>query len=96
MRAIYKKDGTLSKDAMNIINMVRIQAKDKKTVRLHLKEWAGSPRHLRLSDAKYYNTRAILDEFGVKYREGNDAPKGGVIGDYIEIVVDRRNKFWKV
>lgn len=30
--------------------------------------------------------RALLDRLGVKYEKGNDAPRGGLTGNYIRII----------
>ena len=94
MKNIYNKNGLLSKEAANIIGMLHSEAKNKKLVRLHLKEWSGRNRNLTLKTALYYNTKHILDHFGIKYTLGNDAVRNGVIGDYIEFKVDKRNRFW--
>lgn len=36
-----------------------------------------------------------LDELKLKYVVGNDAPRGGQLGKYIEVKIDKRNSFIK-
>ena len=64
-------------------------------IRLHLvkTDWsAGKPRGL--TDAAHKAAIAMLHRYGVDFTEGNDAPRGGAKGRYIEIRVDRRKAFW--
>ena len=53
--------------------------------------WNGSPNHLSLID-KAFDYKKIFDAIGVKYKSGNDAPKGGRNGDYIKIRKDTAKK----
>ncbi len=56
-----------------------------KDPRMHLKFWSGSRRHMVLVDAHYYRMIEFLTTLNCKFSLGNDAPKGGVTGDYIEV-----------
>lgn len=96
MKSIYNKNGKLSLDAQKIIKMLQNEAKNKKIVRLHLKEWSGRGKPYALKTALHYNVMHILKHFKVNYITGNDAKKGGITGDFIEFKVDKRNNFWKI
>ena len=46
--------------------------------------WKGSGRHISLSSSAYYIKR-LLDLGGYAYKTGNDAPRKGAAGNYIEV-----------
>lgn len=50
---------------------------------LFLKRSAGRGRYTHLNDSDHYNAQILLDELGVYWDEGNAAPRGGAIGDYL-------------
>ena len=47
------------------------------------KSWRG--RHISLSDTQYNAAIEICDALGIDYKLGNDAPRGGKEGDFVEI-----------
>ena len=53
--------------------------------RYHGKIWRRSGRRVTLEDSKYRALREALDLLGLDYATGNDAPRGGAEGDYIEL-----------
>lgn len=55
--------------------------------KFRLYEWRGTRRHLRLCDLQPKNIRDILADAVLAglAKEGNDAPRGGKTGDFIEI-----------
>ena len=63
--------------------------------KLHLKYWGGSNKHRYLDDSDYYKMIQICRFFEIDFKLGNDAPRGGATGDYIQIHVDTKNKFWE-
>lgn len=98
VRDLYYKSGkekgqVIAKYAV-IIDELKREGKGVKSFKLHKKMWTGSYKRPRLVD-KEDNYIDVLDSLGLTYTRGNDAPKGGVEGDYIEVKVDRRNKFWR-
>lgn len=93
---VFKKNGEFTKNAISYIKQIQTLSEGKKVVRVHPKFWTGSPRHMSLCESAWWSYIDLCKEFGLKYVTGNDAPKGGVTGDFIEIRVDRRNKFWKL
>lgn len=62
----------------------------------HLKSWTKSKGHYNLIDTEHDRMLEVLKTLGIKYIEGNDAPKGGAVGDYIKIISDKRNKIYKI
>lgn len=57
----------------------------RKAERFHGCSWNGSARHMTLSDAKHRNLVEALTKIGVDYVIGNDAPRGGMAGTYVEL-----------
>lgn len=53
--------------------------------RYHGKTWRRSGRHVTLEDSRHRALREALDLLGLDYATGNDAPRGGAEGDYIEL-----------
>lgn len=49
------------------------------------KSWRGRGRHISLSDTQYNAAIEICDALGIDYKLGNDAPRGGKEGDFVEI-----------
>lgn len=64
-------------------------------VRLHLIKWQGSIKHMRADTQLYDYTIKLFSAKNVKFKTGNDAPRGGLIGEYIEFKVDYRNPFFR-
>lgn len=56
--------------------------------RRHLLSWGH--KFGSLNDTLHRNTRALLDALMIGYKVGNDAPKGGVTGTYIELTASGR------
>lgn len=89
-----KNKGEIIDKYVGIIKELKYEGATSKVFRLHLKSWTGSHKKPRLVDNES-NYIKVLEVYGIKYSKGNDAPKGGITGDYIEVIVDRRNPFWK-
>lgn len=66
-----------------------------KEERFYLKKWTGSRRHMRLDDTRYNRMIEFLELVKIPYELGNDAPRGGAAGDYINVKLDGRNAFVK-
>ena len=62
-------------------------------IRLHLIKWQGSIKHMRAYTRLYDFAIKLFTENNVKFKTGNDAPRGGLIGEYIEFKLDFRNSF---
>lgn len=87
---ILKKNGDVKEKYVKLLNKLETGKKV-----FHLKYWTGTNRHRTLVDTDYYNMITLLKELGIKYELGNDAPKGGVTGDFIKIKSDKRNKNYR-
>lgn len=69
---------------------VRLNARIKNArgkVRLHEKFWSGTRRHMTLIETCHDRICDFLRLLNCKYTTGNDAKRGGVEGDYIEVKV---------
>lgn len=53
--------------------------------RVHGKHYSGSGRYTSVANGTHYTTIEGLRLIGVDFQEGNDAPKGGQCGDYVEL-----------
>lgn len=49
------------------------------------KKWRTNGGRWSLDDRKFYNLSSALDKLQIDYITGNDSPKGGKEGDYIEL-----------
>lgn len=85
MFTLFTKKLVLSASALNSKACVEehLDRTPKGAIRLHLKWWDTNFRTLK--ETKHYSMIEFLDALKVKYTTGNDAPRGGVTGDYIEI-----------
>lgn len=50
---------------------------------LFLKTTGGRGRYTHINDAQHYTALGLLRLLKVKFEEGNAAPRGGAIGDYL-------------
>ena len=73
------KKGEIANKYYHIYEFIR------KAERFHGCAWNGSARHMTLSDAKHRNLVEALTKIGVDYVIGNDAPRGGMAGTYVEL-----------
>ena len=91
---ILKKNGELAKKYECIKNELLARVKEG-IVRFYPKKWTGSYGRRRLVN-KSYDYMWFAEAFGLDYKLGNDAPRGGVEGDYIDITLnDTFLKFWE-
>lgn len=87
---IFKKDEELKSRYEYVINLLKSGDKI-----FHLKYWTGNRNYRTLVETDYNNMIDVLNYYNIKFELGNDAPKGGVTGDYIELKVDKRNANYK-
>lgn len=52
----------------------------------------GHGRFVSLSDCRHYNAIKALELLGVDYTTGNDAPRGGKTGDFVELTEKGRRQ----
>lgn len=89
-KGIIKKDGTVAENYRLAVAKVFNAIADNEP-RLHGKHWTGSRKHRTLVDNEWKDVH-ICKALGIKYLLGNDAPRGGVEGDYIQMILDGRNR----
>lgn len=80
-KLILTKSGSVNKLYSNVIKNSRL---DSTTRRVYCVRYTGSGRFAKVSDNSNY-VREILHAQGYKFTEGNDAPRGGQSGNYIEV-----------
>lgn len=84
---------------MNIMNKVKNilieNIENKNDIRIYKYSIIGQHKNTKYSADKTRCLTEIFDKYNVKYKEGNDAPRGGKTGDYIEYKNDFRNKIFK-
>lgn len=87
---IFKKDGELKTRYKYVLELLKSGEK-----LFHLKYWTGSNKHRTLVETDHSNLIDVLNYYQINFELGNDAPKGGVTGDFIKLKVDKRNKAYK-
>ncbi|NLB86065.1 MAG: hypothetical protein GX793_03270 [Bacteroidales bacterium] len=75
------KKGTLNRNIKNAVLSILINPKKR---RIYPKHYTGSGRYVNLKDYSFYITE-LLTLQGYKFTWGNDAPRGGKNGDYIQV-----------
>lgn len=76
---LFNKSGELSKHAQGAI-----QISPKRGNRIYPIYYSGSGRYIKSVDNTYYIKR-FLELAGMKYKSGNDAPRGGKVGQYLQV-----------
>ena len=67
----------------------------KNNVKLRPINQVGKGKHASYSADHTNEYCNYLDELKLKYNLGNDSPRGGQLGKYIEVKLDKRNAFIK-
>lgn len=88
---LLTKDFTHTASASDTATKLEFYVRTKEQ-RMHLKFWSGSRRHMALVDAHYYRMISFLTALNCKFLLGNDAKRGGVTGDYIEVKLSDAKK----
>ncbi len=78
---VLTKEGKVSKNIINMINNCSFNFTDKK---IYTGYYSGSGRFTSAHSALSTIT-SILDAAGYTYKIGNDAPKGGIKGEYVKV-----------
>ena len=83
---VFLKDGKLSKAGRETLVTLLMQEEIGTTwkMRLHGVRELGRGRWVTLSYSLDEQARELLGALGVPFTEGNDAPRGGKTGDYLE------------
>lgn len=71
--------------AHSCLHTLQSEYSKKSNIRLHLKSYVGNGRYTHISEREYDNMYYCLLTLNIPFAIGNDAPRGGVCGDYIEL-----------
>jgi len=77
---LVKADGELKQRFVDALNYIKGEDHRK----AHCGYYTGSGRYIRFT-SYYYEIKTTLEAFGFKSKDGNDAPRGGQQGDYINM-----------
>lgn len=86
MSKVFLKNGTLSKAGRETLVTLLMQEEIGTTwrMRIHGVRELGRGRWVTLSYSLDNQARELLEALGVPFTEGNDAPRGGKTGTYLE------------
>jgi len=76
---LTRMDGQLSKWAQTALYACKIREN-----RIYPNVYQGSGRWTKLAHYEWFYIR-LFEILGYKYTKGNDAPRGGAIGDYLKV-----------
>lgn len=94
---IFLKSGKPSSSAFELYVTIKAGLAMKSgSVRMHFKTYGGRGKFSRLNCGEHWAAIDLLKQAGVEFNEGNDAPRGGAIGDYIELSRPEAQKFVKM
>mgnify|MGYP005857073237 CR=1 FL=1 len=86
MKTATRKLILTQKNTMYVIyeNRLRICRCESQSRKIYVGYYEGSGRRTKACSAEFYIIK-ILEAQGYKYKTGNDAPRGGVLGDYLKV-----------
>lgn len=93
-RQIYKVDGTIKDKYIHAIYILANQIE--KQQKYYGKHWLVTRRRKQLDTSVFDILYTVVKAFNLNYKEGNDGKRGGVEHDYIEVVKDKRKKFYNI
>lgn len=95
MTSLFLKNGRSSVPALRLAARLDCALLDVEApaVRLHLVTIGGRGRWTRTNRGEYLRSMELLDSAGVRYVTGNDAPRGGATGTYIELTRAEAQRF---
>lgn len=95
MENLLKKDGKLKLRFQEVLEILERGLSSGAKI-FHLKKWTGSYSRKTLLDSKHYAMIELLNAVGIIFDVGNDAPRRGKTGDYIEILDNIQTCFDKL
>lgn len=83
---MFKKDNTPTRKTLDLLKKVEADHKPvaNGAVRIHLKRYTGQGRFSKITTADHDHMSQLLRFFDIEFAYGNDAPRGGKLGDYIQ------------
>ena len=76
-KQLLKKDGTLSQKALKALGEMNVMLE---TGKWHYNSWSGHGNYINLVERK--EVAEVAEMFGIRLKVGNDAPRGGKVGEY--------------
>lgn len=84
---MFKKNNEPTIKTLGIL--LRVSREEEKqesgAFRYHFNRTTGNGRFTKISTVDTYHLESLLRKFDIPHTKGNDAPRGGRLGDYIEI-----------
>lgn len=80
-KLVLTKSGSISKSITNMIGNCSFDEKQKK---IYVGYYSGSGKYTSAHSAEQ-TVIELLKAGGYKYKTGNDAPKGGITGDFVKV-----------
>lgn len=77
LTTLYTKKGKLKSNIQKAIDCIH-------GTKIYTDQWVGSGRRKNLQSI-HSNVVELLNALGLKYKTGNDAPRGGQEGNFIKI-----------
>lgn len=78
---IFTKTGKVNQNILNAIKHCRFT---EKTSQIHTGYYSGSNRYTTAHSA-IHTVKSLLSAQGYKFTMGNDAPNGGITGEYLKV-----------
>ena len=80
-KIVLTKSGSVNKSVLNMIKNYRFNETENK---IYTGYYSGSGRFTSTHSASHV-IESILNAQGYKFEKGNDAPKGGITGEYLKV-----------
>ena len=93
-RELYKVDGTIKDKYVPII--LELSNQIEKQHKYYGKRWLVSHRRKQLDTSQFDRIYTVVKAFKLTYKEGNDGKRNGLENDYIEVIKDKRKKFYNI
>ena len=82
LQSLTTKKGHVNSKYDKSLDLLIKYAGEKKDIIIHYNSWSRNNGHYRLVSC-YFNYYNVLCALKLKFREGNDAPRGGADGAFI-------------
>lgn len=94
---LFIKSGAASESARDLAGRINaaLAAQARGPIRLRLSVYAGRGRRIHASRAEHFAAQELLAQAGMAFVVGNDAPRGGALGDFIELARSEARRFLK-
>lgn len=93
-RELYKIDGTIKDKYVPII--LELSTQIEKKHKYYGKRWLVSRWRKQLDTSQFDRIYTVVKAFKLTYKEGNYGKRNGLENDYIEVIKDKRKKFYNI